>query len=481
MKRRNLLITAFASPVALSGCWEEVRSEDLEAAAPNLSESTSSAPPVPAPAPASGTAAPAPPPIQTPPAPPPAQSPPSAPPPPSPSLPQGNLPSWVPSRLGEAGLVPMTNSLRDVVVLNETLLRNQSTFVYGAYSGGAYNPYYGPLGAHVIHGGGHSATQDNSVFIADYNTLRFERVGEPTLLPTYQDYEDRIRFGGFADDNSNPREVEAGVPGSAHTYDCLLILPPAVGGDAYGSLIRPVAGAVGYGVSRTTGRSHSFGLSSRKWKRASTNASAGWTPGGSCAYDSRRQRIWPLMADNSSALSYLDLNTGTWSNAQGAPQSVSGYPDMVYSAYCAHRDVVVLSTNREADTAAKFYWFSAGSNGQARTPVSFSSGALPPGHWGRASLVYVPELNKLIWFSLYGGDNYYEIDIPANPAEPWSWIARPISGPARPSQLSPAPYNSIYKRMDYSPQLKSLMWVTGQSTASSYDFGGRVVAIRVAP
>jgi hypothetical protein len=48
------------------------------------------------------------------------------------------------------------------------------------YSGGVFNPYWGPLGAMVFHGGGHSATFDNSVVLLDLNDLAFKRVSQPT-------------------------------------------------------------------------------------------------------------------------------------------------------------------------------------------------------------------------------------------------------------------------------------------------------------
>jgi hypothetical protein len=375
----------------------------------------------------------------------------------------------------------MQNTIEDVAYIDEPLLGSNATFVFAAYSGGAYNPWYGPWGAHVIHGGGHAATQDNSVFIADFNTLRFERISGPTLLGSFNEYENSIRTGGFPDNNSNPRELAPGVPGSAHTYDCLLILPPSIAGDPYGALVRPVAGAIGLGVSRTTGWSHAFTFGDRRWQRFSGNHAAAWTPGGSCAYDTRRHRVWPLSSDNLTSLMFLDLNTRRWTNVSGSPQRVVGYPDMVYSAYCAHRDIVVMSTNGERERDARFYWFAADSNGSSRIPVRFERQELPAANWGQGSLLYVPELSRLIWFSLEGGDFYYEIDVPEDPNRPWSWTARAITGPGRPSALTPAAYNSVYRRLDYSPQLKSLVWVTAQSASASLRFGGRVVAIRIAP
>jgi hypothetical protein len=375
----------------------------------------------------------------------------------------------------------MLNTLRSVAWIDEAKLRNEATFVYSSYSGGVYNPYYGALGAHVIHGGGHSATQDNSVFVADYNTLRFERVWGPTLL-AFEELEERIRFGGFVDDGRfNPREVSPGVPGSAHTDDCLLIVPPSVCGDPSGALLRPVAGAIGYSVSRATGWSHWFTMGDQKWSRMSSNASIRWSPGGSCAYDTERQKVWPLNVDNSDITASLSLTDRRWTNLSASPQGVAGYPDMVFSAFCKHRDVIVLSTNRETDTSARFYWFRAGTTGVMRTPVTFAQGNLPEASYGRGTLLYVEPLRKLIWFARAGGDNYYEIDVPADPAQPWNWEVKPITGPARPSLLSPAPAGSIYRRMDYAPQLKSLMWVTAQSASESLEFGGRVVAIRVVP
>jgi hypothetical protein len=371
----------------------------------------------------------------------------------------------------------MTNTLESVVLTG--VWSGDSALRFSDYSGGAFNPYYGQLGAHVIHGGGHSANNDNSVFIANLNTLRFERVGGPTQLPSDAAYESAIKGGGFPDNDSNPREVEPGVPGSAHTYDCLLTLPPAVCGDALGGLIRPVAGAVGREASRTSGWSHVFTFSDRRWRRWSTNYALSWSPGGTCAYDTTRGVIWPISDGSMAYRASLSLSSRTWTNTAGHP-SINAYPDMVYSAYCAHRDVIVVAANGDGESTIRFFWFGAGSGGGARTQVAFSQGSLPDASWGRGSLIYIPELQKLLYWTQRRIDTYYEIDVPADPNAPWSWVARTITGTARPSALMPGPIGSTYKRMDYAPQLKSLIWVTGQSS-NTFSFGGRVVCIRIVP
>ena len=65
----------------------------------------------------------------------------------------------------------------------------------------------------VFHGGGHSATYDNSVVILDFDDLTFKRLSNPSTA--------------WTDTNPDPLfnttycEYGDGQPGSAHTYDAL--------------------------------------------------------------------------------------------------------------------------------------------------------------------------------------------------------------------------------------------------------------------
>jgi hypothetical protein len=201
--------------------------------------------------------------------------------------------------------------------------------------------------------------------------------------------------------------------------------------------------------------------------------------GGSCAYDTQRGRIWPLFADNVPYASYLDVASRQWVNVQGTPTLVRGYPDMVYSCYESERDIVVVATNRPDDDALSMYWFLADSNGMARTPVSFDNGSLPAASWGMGSLMYVPELSCIVYYTQQDRDAYYEIHVPTAPAMPWSFERREISGQL-PSMLPIPPSPSTYHRLDYSPALGSLLWVTG-AAKSHGNFGGQVLVVRIHP
>jgi hypothetical protein len=391
------------------------------------------------------------------------------------------LPAWIPANVGEASLVPTGNALQDVFVAEgpQNPGKVGSQF-FCDYSGGIYNPYYGNRGAHVIHGGGHSATNDNSVFILDYNQPRpeFRRIAGPTRLGTAEQYETNIILGGFPDDPlQNPREIAQNEPGSAHTYDNLLVLPPSVCGDAMGALIRPVSSAVGVVASRETGWSHVLPFTSARWQRWSTNSARSPDVGGSCAYDERRGRIWTLSSSNRTFTSYLDTKSRTWVNNQVSAQGVKGYPDMAYS--CVHQggDIVIFATNADTDSALRLYWFRAGSDGTARTPVAFVRGELPPANWGRGSLSYCADLECVLYYSQADMDAYYELRVPSDPSQPWSFARRPIVG-VLPSKLPVPPAGSTYRRLEYAPALKSLLWVTG-AAKSQYHFGGQVLAIRV--
>jgi hypothetical protein len=193
-------------------------------------------------------------------------------------------------------------------------------------------------------------------------------------------------------------------------------------------------------------------------------------------------QIWPINVGNLPNSGYLDLASRTYVLDEAPPVAFAGYPDMVYSAYHAARDIVVVATHGDGDVATTFYWFDAGSNGVDRHVASFMEGDLPSAHWGQGTLVDIPETDQLLFYTRdTSPDVFFSITVPDDPSAPWSWTTTAITGEAMPSTVTdPPPPSSMYRRMDYAPQLRSLVWATGAS-GGEFHFGGRVVAIRVVP
>ncbi len=168
-------------------------------------------------------------------------------------------PAWVPAIAGSSKAVATANSFASQ---NGRLAGWEYAFgkIVDDYSGGVYNPYWGPLGAMVFHGGGHSATFDNSVVILDFNDLTFKRLSNPTPSDKGKNWISTTGLLQKKDPafDSAHCEYGDGQPGAGHTYDTLAILPPADGGAPYGSLIRVSSHAVHVNISASTGWAHRF-------------------------------------------------------------------------------------------------------------------------------------------------------------------------------------------------------------------------------
>jgi hypothetical protein len=168
----------------------------------------------------------------------------------------------------------------------------------------------------------------------------------------------------------------------------------------------------------------------------------------------------------------LDTKTRTHAHFdEGWGTLIGGYPDMIQSTHHALRDIIVVATN-QPDQPTKFYWFPAGGDGKVRHVAALT---LPHANWGGGTLVDVPALGCMIFWTRATPQKYYEIRVPADASQPWTVTEKVITGV---DMASVKQATSVYKRMDYAPQLKSLVWVTGNST-NEEDFGNGVVCIRV--
>lgn len=401
------------------------------------------------------------------------------------------IPSYVPTTVGEAKLITLTNTLLSVYPSLPPGVAGDPIFL-GDYSGGATNPWAGAYGKHLVHGGGHAACDDSGVYAVNYGetSASWELViGTPDLRTsgTWYNYgggdygnsygyyiargtgstdpANPTNAGGWgeADDpTTNPREVLPGIPGSAHTYDTLHVIPPTFAGDAQGALLRNGSFAVGRVPSRDTFFAHKLSMTSPAWARF---AQRSIPLSRTSSIDTLRGR-----AKFPSGRGYRDLTTGAWVEVAGSVSLQTGYVDNVLSGYHAARDIHVFVTNTEAETQAaepsKWNWWPGGDDPGTRNIPTWVGGVAPPGmaraqplRTGEAGLAYVDALGQFCYYTRADQDAYYLIDVPSTPSNPWTWTRVAMTGTGRPSLLGLNIHQNVYGRWGWLPALKCISFI----------------------
>ena len=383
---------------------------------------------------------------------------------PAPTPAPSAAPSWAPASGGQIRPVATANTFHSQ---NGNLAGWEGAFgkIVNDFSGGVFNPYWGSLGAMVFHGGGHSATYDNSVVILDLNDLTFKRLSNPTPSNNGANWTDSASDPAF---NTTYCEYGDAQPGSAHTYDTLAILPPGDGGAPYGSLIRVSSHAVHAGMSRNTGFSHRFDFQSTtmregKWTRWSVNAPTSYLNPGACsAYDSRRKRFWWMAALSSSPPSVRYLDVATQQQREAAPYlgwdraAPGANPDSPTLRYDALRDLLVLSCTVGGQFVLAYLRCASPELGWIRPALSAS---IPAWSGGSHPFDFVPEAgNKMVLLTGADTGAVFDIAPPTDLTQAWSVTRRSVAGSTIPGAWVAG------KRWSYCAGAKSFVWMASSTS-----------------
>jgi hypothetical protein len=379
--------------------------------------------------------------------------------------PAGPLPAWVPAA-GTAQAVQTSNTF---LSQNGNVQGWEYAFgkIVDDYSGGVYNPYWGALGAMVFHGGGHSATFDNSVVILDYNDMTFKRLSNPTQPAGGANWSFVNVDPSF---NKAYCEYGDGQPASGHTYDTLAILPPVDGGTR-GSLVRVGAHGAHPGVSTGTTHAHRFDFAAATngpgtWTRLSVNALKGLPSGACSAYDSIRKRFWTIggLSSQPSFMRYLDMASRENRDVaydKGAALAPPASPDSMTLRYDPVSDILVLSCTAIGVFRLAFLRCASPEKGWFSAVLSSNIPSTPD--WTHP-FDYVPEAKKFVMLSPADSIAVFDITIPADPAQTWRVTRQPLQ--------SGAVIKSAYvcgKRWSYSQATRSFVWMaTSKSTLFAY-------------
>lgn len=332
------------------------------------------------------------------------------------------------------------------------------------YSGGIYNPHWGPLGALMLHGGGHAATNDNSVAVLDFNDLSYKRVADPSLDVTGIKPSDGPLYPGY--DREHGEYLSDGKPGAAHTYDALAVVPPDVAGAPFGGLVRPFSTAIHVNLSGGTSWAHRLALHSRDvatadgrarntWMRWSTNAGHNFGgAGGCCAYDPVRRRVWwtGVPSQRPGRIAYLDCATRQQQTVRYVGSDAVFDVSLPIMRYLPGADLLLAMGPRPGRSVVEAHFFRPDAPTMGWFPVVLS--APPPLGTGATPWVYIPELRRIVLFTRADPGAVYEISVPADPTSAWPVLRRPF----QPGATLDASAHVVGKRFDWAPALRCIVY-----------------------
>lgn len=384
-----------------------------------------------------------------------------------------SLPSWIPPA-GQVGLVPMLNTFLDVdpcpadnCSWNSTYNGSGSIGVMTSESGGIHAPHFSQYGALLLNGGGHRDNADNATYALNITNSGGEWIALdlPTDDPSLAQSVPIVGDGEYID----------GQPGSHHSYQNLIVLPPGVGGaGSKGALITPVRSALAGDNSPSFGKSHIFQLDQpipavTRWTRFGPWTTAANSPNATsmCCYDSSRNGIWQTFHGGTATISFLNLSTGDWTNYGGLTSSTGGMTtnsNMMF--YIPSRDIIVgLWVSGTAPNPARMRWLQPGFPPIGWTNINTSGDGLPLDvsvtATNRVGADYCPDNGKLYWIVKRHPDRIYEITIPAVLSDPWPVSIITHQGPA----AAVTAWNKIgsrahgpFQRFSYFPSLKCFIY-----------------------
>lgn len=364
----------------------------------------------------------------------------------------GDLPSWAPA-LNTVGQI--SSATPNSVNPGPGPWQPQEGFapVMSAWGSGFYSPDYGTLGAYGFCGGGDADGFDNSIYLFLLDTGLFKRIAGPSP---------NVGFSYINAANLGFGEWPDGTPGMPHVYDCLVYLPPSMGGGPKGSALLTIS-PYWYG-SDSAGVSHRCDLAAETWSRASYNGFGGGVKEGTWALDKFRSRIIGCTVGPSTAEAASIRAIGSFdSTGTGQFSTISISDDRLgqdaTSEYMDSLDAWIMYGRDETVNWVLNGYDLAGAGVNQRYILTTTGDPLPQ-ILGGAGLCYCPDLNCLFLRNpASGGEQFlWKIVPPSNNWQTAAWTVTKITmaGVAVGGFTQPG----MWKRLRYVPKVGCVIWGT---------------------
>jgi hypothetical protein len=405
------------------------------------------------------------------------------------------LPPWRPSSDNTVSQVPTINTLQAAV---KPLADSRPWYNIYGFSGHTFNRHYGKYGGFMLHGGGHSSTDDNMVVALDLDVepAVWKKIHQSTV--PYQ----RAHQEGFDSVNGEYGDGSGGVtyqPATSHTYSTTTVLPPSAGAPC-GSLIRPGGYTMTYDGGAYTDRAHWLRITDTsatnlmferasvgdpRWRNAyahdgvHSGGGDGFGSAAMAAYHAGLKRLYwmtGLSTAGRNFMRYLDLDPNSPSYRQQIKTSTfSSVPvlfgvDINNMRYNPVHQILIRigysyvdSNSPFGDLKCEFYDPAQHSLGWQKAPISGDIPAYVDKDIAGAkqqaiAYDYCPENDK--WYLLVRETPtfaaIYEVTIPANPTQTWTFVKVPTpAGPSLPPTFLP------HEQWSWSPAARCFMYHGG--------------------
>ncbi|MBL8324564.1 MAG: hypothetical protein JNJ89_06355 [Rubrivivax sp.] len=346
------------------------------------------------------------------------------------------------------------------------------------YSTSFKNPYWGTWGGQVFFGGGHAATNDNMVAIAEYGTsaITFKRLVDPTpWFGTGTDsgtrYRNSIENANAMLNMSYMESTIDGKPGAPHSYGSGDIVGPEHGGAAHGTYTQVFSAAVNARNDAGAVAAHEVPFDSmtessaaRRWRRVTDsigNIGAASAPMLTAFVGAQRRVYFITNGMNvPGSVRWFDRNARTWVRGTGTGFSydeADGYDSGAFF-HVPQRNLLVCMY--PVGGQLKVQWMDVSATQPtlgSQVTLSQNLGLAMP--WSAAC--WCPHNNRIIVAGV-AGDNtaLYEIEIPASLGGVWTVTRAPLPAGQTffplDSQLG---YGVTWKKFQYDEKVRAIVYM----------------------
>jgi len=281
--------------------------------------------------------------------------------------------------------------------------------VIDCWSGGAYDTKRDRL---IIWGGGHYAYGGNELYAFDVNTLKWERLTDPSLK-TDKDY------------HAGSDCYEDGTPRSCHSYGYIQYVPSIDRFCSFGT-------AANFPASKGGATTWAFDFEGRKWEKKAPTAGTGF--GSSSAWDPVYGRIW-CRFNGSGVLAEWDPVKDAWTTR------ASGLTDKTWYTHSAALDPL---RRRYLGVGGKWVrGYDIGKEGKIAQQELKTTGPQDVVEAGNPGFQYDPVLDKFVGWN--GGADVFTLD--PDKLE-WEKVPPAAADAVTPTKAAP---NGTYGRFRYIP------------------------------